>query len=67
MLHYHWVILHAILYIVSYPGGDLCFTLFEIPLECMVFVIVGQSLLILKRLKISNRNKKQIEIRGGGG
>jgi hypothetical protein len=53
MLHYHWVILPAISYSGNYPGDDLCFTLFEIPLRYMVFVIVGQSLLILKRLAIS--------------
>jgi hypothetical protein len=53
MLHYSWVMLHAISYIVSYQGYVLCFTHFESPLRYMVFVIVGQNLLILKRLEMS--------------
>jgi hypothetical protein len=53
MLHYNCVILHAISCIVSYHGDVLCFTHFESPLSYMVFVIVGQNLLILKRLEMS--------------
>ena len=46
MLHYNWVILHAISYIVGYHGVVLRFTNFASPLGYMVFVIVGQNLLI---------------------
>jgi hypothetical protein len=53
MLHYNWVILHAISYIVSYHGVVLRFTHFARPLGYMVFVTVGQNLLILKRLEMS--------------
>jgi hypothetical protein len=55
MLHYNWVILRAISYIVSYHGVVLRFTHFVSPLGYMVIVIVGQNLLILKRLEMSPR------------
>jgi hypothetical protein len=53
MLHYNWVILNAISYIVSYHEVVLRFTHFASPLGYMVFIIVGQNLLILKRLEMS--------------
>jgi hypothetical protein len=39
MLHYNWVILHAISHIVTYHGVVLRFTHFASPLGYMVFVI----------------------------
>jgi len=53
MLHYNWVILHGISYNVSYLGDVVLLTHFTSPLGHVVFVIVGQSLLILQRLERS--------------
>ena len=53
MLHYNWVTLHAISHNVSYRGDVVLVTHFTSPLGHVVFVIVGQSLLILQRLETS--------------
>ena len=53
MLHYNWVILHSISYNVSYHGDVVLLTNFTNPFGHVVFVVVGQSLLILQRLEMS--------------
>ena len=53
MLHYNWVILHAISYNVIYRGDVVLLTHFTSPRGHVVFVIVGHSLLILQRLERS--------------
>ena len=62
MLHYLWVILHAIAYISSNHEGFLCFTVVYkvfvvdgriLSLIVKVFVIDCRSLSILEKLKMS--------------